>query len=219
MAGSPELIIFDLDGTLVDSRHDVAIAINHGLVSVGAGELPIEEIFHYIGKPLDFIFADILKNDDPKMTERACDSYREFFFDNCANKSALYPGVMKTVKELCLSHTLAIATTKQTFMAVRVGELLGFDKYFKCIQGTDGFKAKPDPTIINMLLAKFDINAEKAIMVGDTTSDIMAGKNAGVKTCAVNYGIGKKQKLDECRPDFMVDSFSEILAIVKEHER
>jgi len=212
---SEQLLIFDLDGTLVDSRFDVATAINHGLQAVGFDKLPLEDIFPYIGKPLDNIYLDILKTDDMAEAKRASAAYREFFFDNCANKSKLYDGVFETLEKLSKTFNLAVATTKQSFMAIRVAEVLGIAPFLKSVQGTDDFPAKPDPEIINILLKRFSCEPENAIMVGDTITDIMAGQAAGVKTCAVSYGIGLVNDLNEVKPDFMVNSFREIEGVVK----
>lgn len=210
MVSDRKLIIFDLDGTLVDSSRDIATSINFSLEQLGEKTHRYEEIFPGIGKPLVKIFMDLIGDGDMAQAEQACEVYRKHFFDHCADKSRLYPGVRETLGQFNGEYRLAVATAKQTFMAVRVVELLELEDRFDRVMGTDGFPSKPDPEILLRLLKEFDTPAGSALMIGDTTSDILAAKSAGMFSCAVNYGNGDAQALAEVGPDFQIDAFSEI---------
>ncbi len=205
-----ELVIFDLDGTLVDSRRDIARAINHGLVSVGVCALSNGETERHIGRPLFDIFFDLIGDGDDERAEAACDAYRSFFFEHCADESRLYDGVKQTLQQLAGKVPLAIATTKRSYMAKRVVELMDIAPLFGLVQGTDDFPPKPDPFIINHVLQHFKVAAEQAWMVGDTISDIKAGHNAGVRTAAVTFGIGEKQALALQQPDVILEAMNEL---------
>jgi phosphoglycolate phosphatase len=206
------LIIFDLDGTLVDSRDDIVASINHALQSVDEAPHTRERLVRQIGRPLSLIFDELMEN--PSRAEEAADIYRTFFFDHCADHSALYPGVSDL---LPLVHKVAytsIGTTKRTFMAVRVAQLLGFEAHLDYIQGTDDFPAKPDPTLLLNLMARFGIPAERTLMVGDTPTDILAGQAAGAHTVAVRYGIGDTEALEAAGPEYMVDNIMDLRSIL-----
>ena len=209
-----KLIIFDLDGTLVDSLRDITASINHALTGTGAE--PIDEVTArtYIGRPLDEIFLDLIGDGDRERAGRAAEVYRRYFFDNCARHSRLYPGVAGTLDRLRGVYRLAVATTKQTFMAVRVVDLMELEPYFEKVQGTDGFPAKPDPAVIHGLLEDFGLKSPDAVMVGDTVDDVEAGRRAGVFTCAVTYGAGREDDLKAVEPNFVIDSFDRLPGVL-----
>jgi len=210
------LVIFDLDGTLVDSRHDIAAALNISLVGIGCPPRPEEELFGQIGRPLLDIYLEIGIPGDRDAAGRAMAIYRERFHDHCADRSRLYAGVAETLRELRRDFHLAVATTKQGRMAERVTDQLGLRSFFDHIQGTDGFAAKPDPTIVRLLLERFGVPADRAAMVGDTAADVRAGKQAGVFTIAVTYGIGSEQELRAAGADAVAGDFPSLAGLVRQ---
>jgi HAD superfamily hydrolase (TIGR01549 family) len=204
-----ELVVFDLDGTLVDSREDIAGAVNQGLQAVGGPGRPGEDIYPLIGRPLLQIFAELLP---PGLGARAVEAqavFRRYYLDHCFDRSRLYPGVVECIERM-KSVPLAVATTKMTFMAIRVIEHTGLAPHFSLVQGSDDIPHKPDPTLLRIVLGKTGKQAERSWMVGDTVYDIQAGKAAGMRTCAVTYGIGSVADLGEECPDLMVASLAEL---------
>ncbi len=208
------LLIFDLDGTLIDPRDDIAASINHALVQVGADAQAATLIHRQIGRPLDDIFLDLIGDGDRERALSASAKYREHFYNHCADASQLYDGVADTLATLSRDHDLAVATTKQSFMAERVIDLFGLTPYFKKVQGTDGFPAKPAPDIILRLLTELDACATETWMVGDRTSDIEAAQNAGVRAVGVTYGIGTRTELVSAKPQALIDRFAELPAAI-----
>lgn len=206
------LIIFDLDGTLVDSRADIAQSINVGLAALGAEPRPVAELYPFIGKPLSEIFAVLLcdARPDALRVEAACEAYRQHYFEHCADASTLYPGLRETLNALKGDFRLAVATTKKTFMAERVVELFGLGPLFDAVLGTDGIPSKPDPAILFLLLERFGVAPERALMVGDTRLDILAAKAAGLASAAVLYGIGAPPELMALTPTFVLRRFDEL---------
>jgi len=200
-------VLFDLDGTLVDSRDDVAASVNVGLEHLGSAPREIAEIARHIGEPLTDIFRAFLAGAGPSDIEEACAAYRRHFFDNCARKSTLYSGVLACIERLA-PIPLGIATSKATFQAVRVCEVFGIDRFFRAIQGCDGIAHKPDPAVVLAALGRLGVAPKEAWMVGDTVFDIRAGRAAGCRTCAVTYGIGEKEELAAERPDLLVDDLA-----------
>ena len=161
MSGPIDLVIFDLDGTLVDSRIDIAAAINQGLLAVGAEQCAQEAIFPLIGRPLVEMFLTLLPQKLKNSAEKAAEAYRHYYMDHCADASQLYPGVPQCLEALS-TIPLAIATTKMTFHALKVAEELGLTPYFDLIQGSDGIPYKPDPTLLKIVLEKLDKKAENS---------------------------------------------------------
>jgi phosphoglycolate phosphatase len=206
-----ELVIFDLDGTLVDSRDDIAAALNAALAEVGHRPRPIEEIAPRIGEPLDAIFGRWLPAKSPGLLADAVAAYRRFYFDHCACSSALFPGVRDCLERLAPIR-LAIATTKSTRQAVRVCGQLDLERHFALVQGSDGIAHKPDPAVVRAVLARLGISPGAAWMVGDTPMDVEAGRAAGCSTCAVTWGNGARAALAAASPDLLVDHPAQIEA-------
>ena len=202
-----DLVVFDLDGTLVDSREDISRAVNVGIVAVGGGRLPVSEIVPHIGRPLTRIFHDLLPLELRDRAERATEIFREYFFEHCVENSSLCPGVSECLQAL-ESVSRAVATTKMTFMAERVVGKMGIAHCFDLILGSDGIPHKPDPAILVQVLDRLRKRADQAWVVGDTVYDIRAGKAAGMHTCAVTYGIGVMEDLQKEAPDLLVDNLA-----------
>lgn len=209
-----KLIIFDLDGTLVDSRRDIAGAIIHTLDRIGIDAPPEEDLYPHIGRLLFDIFFELIGDGDRTRAEEATCLYREYFYEHCNIHSRLYDGVMETLERFHGRCKTAVATMKKTFMAERVADLLGLERHLDFVQGTDGFPGKPDPEVINRLLGRFGVRPGEAWMVGDSVGDILAGRRAGVGTVAVTYGIGEREKLLAAGPDCCADRFSDLTEII-----
>jgi len=209
-----DLVVFDLDGTLVDSREDIARAVNHGIVLVGAKALPIQDIIPHIGRPLVDTYEDLLPVDLKHMAQGAARIFREFFFRHCAETSRLYPGVSNCLETL-KGVSRAVATTKMTFMAVKVVEEMGIARHFDLVQGSDGIPHKPNPAVLSTVLDKLGKRPHKSWFVGDTRHDIQAGKAAGMRTCAVTYGIGLVEELELAAPDLLLDSLVDLPAKIR----
>jgi phosphoglycolate phosphatase len=206
-----ELVIFDLDGTLVDSRDDIAASLNAALEAVGAPMRADEDLHPHIGRPLHDMFADLLPADLHPRVEDACEFYRRHYFDNCSRRSSVYPGVVECLDALA-DVPLAIATTKRTFQAERVAEVMGLASHFDLVHGTDGIPYKPDPAVLFEVLERLDKPAVGSWMVGDTVHDLRAGRAAGMRTCAVTYGIGAPDELAAERPDLLLDTLADLPA-------
>jgi len=208
-SNTAELIIFDLDGTLVDSRRDIAASINEGLSRVAGITRPEEEIFPLIGRPLDHMYEVLLPEGETARAPEASAVYREHFFHNCDVHSRVFPGVFECLEKLG-DKRLAIATTKATFQAVRVSDVMGLSGFFELVHGSDEIPHKPDPAVVLQVLERLDVPPGRAWMVGDTILDVGAGRAAGLRTCAVTYGIGAREDLERADPDLVVDSIDEL---------
>jgi HAD superfamily hydrolase (TIGR01549 family) len=204
-AKAVDLVVFDLDGTLVDGREDISRAVNQGIVAVGGEERPASEIIPHIGRPLVHIFEGLLPRELLGMADRAVEIYRQYFFDHCAETSSLYPGVAECLEAMS-SVSRAVATTKMTFMAAKVLQEMGIAHHFDLVQGSEDIPHKPDPAVLTRVLERLGKRAHRSWIVGDTVYDIQAGKAACMRTCAVTYGIGLAGDLKEAAPDLLLDT-------------
>jgi phosphoglycolate phosphatase len=211
--GAPPAVLFDLDGTLVDSLADIAAAVNAALARVGCAGRPFAEIAPHIGEPLAAIFRAWLPAAPPSGIEEACAAYRAHYFDNCDRASRLYPGVIACLERLAPTP-LGIATTKATYQAIRVCEAFDLARRFAVIQGCDGIPPKPDPAVVLAALARLGVGTEGAWMVGDTVLDLRAGRAAGCRVCAVTYGIGTREALAAEGPDLLLDDLDALPDLV-----
>jgi HAD superfamily hydrolase (TIGR01509 family) len=209
-----DLLLLDLDGTLVDSRRDIATAVNRALAEVAGISVPEARIVPHIGGSLRGTFVDLAPGRADADHDAMVEAYKAFYFDHCADHSRPYPGVIETLGALA-GVTKAIATTKRTFMALRVAEALGLAPLVDLVQGTDdGTPIKPAPDLFLSLIERFGARPARTLAVGDTVHDVGAGKAAGCVTVAVTYGIGTRNALAAAGPDRLVDSFAEVGAIV-----
>ena len=211
--GDTELVVFDLDGTLVDSLADIVAALNRGLMAVGGRPLGQEQIVGLVGRPLVEIFASLLPDPLKTRANQAAEVYRRSYFDRDTYSSRIYPGVTECLEGLC-GIQLAIATTKPTNTAVRVIKELGLVAHFALIQGSENLPTKPDPAVLKQVIDSLGADPEKSWMVGDTVLDIQAGQRAGMRTCAVTYGFGEATGLSAQRPDLLLDSLEKLPALL-----
>ena len=208
-------ILCDLDGTLADSRLDIAVAFQHAWRTVIDGTPPsASAIGHHIGKPLAEMLCDLGGLLSPSLASAFLTAYRHTYAQQDACLTRLYPGVIETLQALS-TFALGIVTTKEPAEAAIVLRRLGLTPFFQHIQGgTPDLRLKPAPDTVLAALAALHCAPPQALMVGDTPADILAGKAAGVVTCAVTYGFGGREALLQCAPDFVIDTFRELLPLV-----
>jgi phosphoglycolate phosphatase len=210
-------ILCDLDGTLVDSRRDVAIAFRHAWRTV-LGEPPpaAAAIAQHIGKPLAEMVSELGGVLSPSVLSTFLTAYRHVYTRRNARLTQPYPGVILTLQILS-AFTFGVVTTKESRQAEIVLRRLALIRFFQHIQGgTSGLRLKPAPDTILAALSALHCAPRSALMVGDTPADILAGKAAGTMTCAVTYGFGTREAQLRCAPDYVIDSFGELVSLVRE---
>jgi HAD superfamily hydrolase (TIGR01549 family) len=209
-------ILCDLDGTLVDSRRDIAVAFQHVWRTVIGGTPPsATAIAQHIGKPIVEMVSALGVMLSPTLLSTFLTAYRHTYARQEVRLTQPYPGVIATLQALS-SFTLGIVTTKEHRQAEIVLRRLALSPFFQHIQGgTPDLSLKPAPDTVLAALAALHCAPSHAMMVGDTPADIVAGKAAGATTCAVTYGFGTREALLACAPDYMIDTFSELVPLVR----
>lgn len=208
-------ILCDLDGTLVDSRQDIAVAFQHAWRTVVGGIPPsATAIAQHIGKPLAKMLSELGGMLSPSLLSTFLTAYRDTYTRQDSRLTQPYPGVIFTLQALS-GFTLGVVTTKESGQAEIVLRRLALLHLFQHVQGGSlGLRLKPAPDTILAALAALHCAPENALMVGDTPADVLAGKAASTKTCAVTYGFGTREALLQCAPDHVIDSFGELVDLV-----
>ncbi len=204
-------LIFDLDGTLIDSKLDLALAVNAVLAEMARGPLPHDQIFGYIGQGAPNLIARSLGDG---ATDQECRRGLEFFFQYYSihklDNTVLYPGVRETLDALS-GMPMAVLTNKPVGASRGILQGLGLAESFRIIYGGNSFeRKKPDPVGVETILRQLGAAPEQVMFVGDSEIDVQTARNAGTWICGVTYGFGS-HRLAEYPPDLLVDSLTELL--------
>lgn len=213
--------VFDVDGTLIDSVRDITNAQIWTLRQLGVEEFTHKDLYKYFGKPLFETFSLILPQALHVKIPDAVVMYREYYRERWFETTTLFSGVTDTLSKFRAEGIgLATATTKSTETTKSILAHYGIAPYFHQIQGMeDDMPHKPDPFILNKVLSERGWKPEETLMVGDTDKDILLGRNAGVASCGVTYGCLTRTELEAFEPDFIVDSFPELLSLASTNGR
>ncbi len=210
-----DLLLFDVDGTLIDSRKDIVMAVNHTLSASGLPEKSFDTIVSYIGYGVRDLLRKSLETDTEQRVNEALVIFEDYYKKHCADESKIYPGVSEVLDYFGKRKKVLVTNRNKKYAEITL-ERLGLRGYFVEIMGGDDEKcSKPEACQLNAMLEQFDVPKEKAIMIGDMAIDIAAGKNAGVHTCGVTYGIGKEEDIVREKPDYLINNISELKTIIK----
>ncbi len=210
-----KLILYDLDGTIVDTRRDIIEAVRFTLANLNAPEMTDEEIKKCVGTGLHSLIRQVLKTDDEKLLERAAKLYRKFYEAHMLDNTALYPSVIETL-EYFKTRTQAVITNKPNPFSTQILDSLGILKYFAGVfAGDQGFAFKPDPAAIKYMREKANAAKDETIFIGDSEVDIQTAGNADVEAVIVAHGFARAETLEKLKPNYLVKDFQEFLALAK----
>src|ERR1700676_1090972 len=188
---SVHALIFDLDGTLIDSKQDLIRSVNAMLRESGRRELAEETISGYIGHGAPQLVARALGDGcTEEERQRALQFFLGYYETHKMDTQCAYPGVAETLEKLS-SVPMAVLTNKPVRISVRILDAMGLSKYFRAIYGGNSFATKkPDPLGVHTILREFSTNAREAVLIGDSEVDVQTARNAGILSAIVNYGFG-----------------------------
>lgn len=209
-----DLVVFDLDGTLVDSRFDLADAVNYAMQQLGCPALPYEAFPPLLGSGLSYLLKEAAGTHDPEVLATAKAHFDDYYAEHFVTKTRPYPGVMTTLQVLKPKKT-AIYSNKLQHFTGRIAEALDMAPLMDMVQGAnpEAYPLKPHPAGLHRILKQLEVTADRALMVGDSTHDIEAAKAAGMYTCAVTYGYRSRKELEVEAPVYFVDQFPELLSL------
>lgn len=214
-----KLIIFDCDGTLVDSLDGIARSAQLALDAMGYERiLAHSEVAQVVGLSLAQAFEKILPDAGRDEITRGVTLYKEHYkhlADSGQLSTPLYPGVRETLQTLKNSgYTLAVATGKSLRGLQRNLDELDIGAFFSCLRTSDHAPSKPNPEMLYQVLTATGFAPEKALIIGDTDYDMNMGRAAGVKTCAVTFGCHSREQLALCQPDYWLDNMSDLPQLI-----
>jgi phosphoglycolate phosphatase len=213
---SIRLLIFDLDGTLIDSRLDLIHTVNATLRHLGRPQLPGDVIASYVGDGAPMLVRRALGDpEDEELVRRALDFFLAYYREHKLDHTHVYAGVLEALASICESpngHTrkLAVLSNKPVNPSRAIVEAVGLGQYFAQVYGGNSFSTKkPDPLGAKTILHENACQPREAVIVGDSSNDILTGRNAGLWTVGVTYGFAP-QSLELTPPDALVDSPKEL---------
>lgn len=207
-------LLFDLDGTLIDSKRDLIRSVNAMLAEMGRETLHEDTISGYIGHGAPQLVGRALGNGATEaQREKALKFFLEYYEEHKMDSTCAYPGVEETLDEL-RGFSLAILTNKPVRVSVRILEGLGLAKYFRAVYGGNSFETKkPDPLGARKILGEFGASPSEAMLIGDSEVDVQTARNAGVVAAAVNYGFGTHDRA-AYPADVYLDRLADLLPLL-----
>ncbi len=201
------LIVFDLDGTLIDSSKDLAISMNATREHLGMAPIDPKLVYSFVGNGVRVLVERALGG---AATEELVDrGYRYFlshYQQHALDNTHLYPGIENMIERLVQDHQLAILTNKPGSVTDEIVEALHIKGYFQRVYGGDSFRTKkPEPTGLLTLMRELEVPAGETLMVGDSSVDIQTAQNAAVQSCGVLWGF-QPDSLVASSPDLLIDS-------------
>jgi phosphoglycolate phosphatase len=208
-----KLLIFDLDGTLIDSLPDLTDAANQMRGSFGLFPLTPEEIRRLVGQGARSLVERALPGAPPEQVDKGLELFLGYNLAHIADKTRIYPGVVETLEALQgTGIALCVLSNKNVALCREVLTRLGIEKYFPTVFGADSLPyRKPSPEPVLALLRKFDVAAGECVLVGDSINDVAAGGGAGVVTVGCSYGYGDLSEL--AGADYQVADFPSLLSL------
>lgn len=216
----PELIVMDLDGTLIDSAPDLGYAIEKMLAALDKPAVSSRQVRDWIGNGMNMLVKRALtgkKNPEehPEGFEHALQIFSDIYAQNISERGSLYPGVIEGLRQLQSDgFKLACLTNKHSKFTHRLLEKTGLSGFFDHIVCGDTYEQrKPHPLPLLKTAERFNVDPARSVMVGDSINDISAAKAAGFRAVCVPYGYMGDYTVDELAADHVVDSLAELPAL------
>jgi phosphoglycolate phosphatase len=211
------LILFDLDGTLVDSSIDIMHALNYAIGPYGMRPLSVEETIGMVGEGITSLIEKLLGPERADIMPDVMRRFLEYYSAHLADFTRPYPGTRETLEALS-GFRKAVISNKRESLSRRLLDELDLSRFFDTILGSDSAgEKKPSPRPILFALDQFSVPAGEAVIVGDSNYDIEAGRAAGVAVIAVSYGFRAAEDLRAA--DVIIDDIAQLPATIGELER
>ncbi|MFZ2087865.1 MAG: HAD-IA family hydrolase [Desulfobaccales bacterium] len=214
MSSTIDLIVFDLDGTLVDSLPDLANAANHALHRLGLPAQPLTAHKKMIGAGEKNYVRRFLGPDFQHLYDQALKLYLEHYSGHLGDQSQVYPGVKETLARLAPMN-MAVLSNKREDLSRQVVEVMGLGNFFMMVRGGNSYGAlKPSPEGLSALIRELGGTPARTLMVGDKPEDVLSGRGAGTRTAALTNGYGDPEAIAAARPDHLFSDFTQVAGLV-----
>lgn len=211
-----KLIIFDLDGTLVDTSEDITNALNYAIKPYGIKGLKVTDTIKMVGEGITRLIEKVLGEDKSHLKDDVVKRFLDYYEEHLTDYSTAYPEVKETLEKL-EGYRKAVISNKRESLSRELLKRLGILGFFDMVVGSDTTaEKKPSPVPVLHVLSRLGTFPSQAVIVGDSNLDIEAGKKAGIKTVAVTYGYREKHQLVSA--DYMIDSLTGLINLLYETE-
>lgn len=207
-----DLLIFDLDGTLIDSKLDLAHAVNATRSHMGMGPLDHERVYSYVGNGAPVLIRRVLGDQASETeVEEALEFFLEYYREHYLDYTTLYPGVQESLDRLrTAGKRMAVLTNKPVGVSRAIVTGLGVGGHFFQVYGGNSFDfKKPHPIGVEALIKEAGVGRDQTLMIGDSSVDVETARNAGVRCCGVTYGF-QPETLADPAPDLLVDRMEDL---------
>ncbi len=213
----PAALVFDLDGTLIDSRRDITTAINRMRAELGLPAIPLEAVVTMVGEGARLLVERALgPGFPPGQVDRALARYLEIYGEVCLEQTRLYPGVGAMLVELRDRYPLALLSNKGEALSRKILDGLGLTPFFREILGGDTLPTrKPDPAGLHALAGRLGLPVDRLMLVGDTWIDAETAHNAGSAFALVEWGFPRPLRLEDVKADLRVARAEELVAALR----
>lgn len=209
----PAALVFDLDGTLIDSRRDITTAVNRAREGYGLPPLTLEQVVNMVGEGARLLVERALPQLPPERIDEALPVYLGHYRQVCLDQTRPYPGIEEMLTRLAPSYPLALLSNKGEELSRIVLRGLGLDRFFQEVLGGDSLPTrKPDPSGLYLLAERLGVPVPRVMLVGDTRIDAETARNAGSLFALVEWGFPKAPGLDAWPADLRVARAEELAA-------
>ncbi len=210
---SVDLLIFDLDGTLIDSKDDIAYCFNQTLRDFGREPMPLGALLPYIGVGVRALFYKLFESENHEILQEVLSVFYDYYLQNLTQRTTLYPGVMDVI-DYYASKKKVILTNKLQHLADRVVDDFNLRTHFLGVYGREAFSThKPSPEPILKICNIHAIEPQRSVMIGDTSIDIQAGRSANALTAGVLYGYGECSELKDGGAHYLLREIGDLKQI------
>ena len=211
-----ELIIFDLDGTLIDSPGDIAWAVNRTLEGLGREVVDTETVKSSVGWGVRQLLENLMPGEDPQMIDEARGVFLEYYGGHLDVETHLYAGVVETLEHFnSRGKLMALVTNKPVSLTGKVLEAFAVSGFFAMVLGGDSLpRKKPHPEPLLKVVDDLQVPAERTVFVGDSAIDCETGKRAGIVTIGAAYGFRGRGELVDAGCGMIIESLDELKEIV-----
>ena len=212
-----DTVIFDLDGTLLNTLEDLADAVNHVMKENGYPQRTLDEVRRFVGngirRLMELAVPEHVKDVE---FERVFEEFRNYYTANCQNKTCAYEGIMLLLEKLyAKDYAMAIVSNKNHAAVCELNDIYFSDYIEVAIGQKDGIRKKPAPDTVMQALKELGKSAETAIYVGDSEVDFATAKNSGMDCALVTWGFRTVEELAECKPKVWIDHPEQLLEVLE----
>ena len=206
-----EVLLFDFDGTLIDSKVDIATAVNLTLGDLGLPLRSVAEIFSFVGDGVKRLLRLSVGEENPDQYDRALEVFRRHYLENCVQTTRWYPGIYEVLQHY-KDRRKVIVTNKSLEYTLAIVDGLQARNLFQHVEAPrDTTELKPEPVMLERALEVLGADPGRTVMIGDSTNDVRAAQAAGIRGCAVGYGYGNREKVTALEPDFYCETPHDLL--------